>query len=103
MRGKLKCWAGTDPRRMIKREAEVAEFAVRRETGMSRSLWAAPVLLCAGLMLASCGEMGRLQTATPAVNPVKPNRTVAQTPAAEREHERSRPYGGAYDDPNSKP
>ena len=33
-------------------------------------------------------------------SPAKPNRTVAQTPAAEREHERIlSSYGGAYDDP----
>jgi len=67
---------------------------------MSRGLWAAPVLLCAGLMLAACGDMGRFQAATPAATPVKPNRTVVQTPAAEREHERIlSSYGGAYDDP----
>ena len=34
------------------------------------------------------------------MSPVKPNRTVAQTPASEREHERIlSSYGGAYDDP----
>jgi predicted Zn-dependent protease len=67
---------------------------------MSRSLWAAPVLLCAALALGGCGEMGRFQVATPAASPVKPNRTIAQTPAAEREHERILgSYGGAYDDP----
>jgi predicted Zn-dependent protease len=44
--------------------------------------------------------MGRFQTASPAASPAKPNRTVAQTPAAEREHERIlSSYGGAYDDP----
>src|SRR6266436_6537334 len=67
---------------------------------MSRGLWAAPVLLCAALLLSACGEMGRLQTAAPAAPPIKPNRTVVQTPAAEREHERIlSSYGGAYDDP----
>ena len=67
---------------------------------MSRGLWAAPVLLCASLVLAACGEMGRFQAAAPAATPVKPNRTVVQTPAAEREHERIlSSYGGAYDDP----
>ena len=67
---------------------------------MSRSLWAAPVLLCAALVLAACGDMGRFQAAAPAATPVKPNRTVVQTPAAEREHERIlASYGGAYDDP----
>jgi predicted Zn-dependent protease len=69
---------------------------------MSRRLWAAPVFLCAVLTLAACGDMGRFQTAASPAAPssVKPNRTVAQTPAAEREHERIlASYGGAYDDP----
>ncbi|GAC1497672.1 MAG: M48 family metalloprotease [Bradyrhizobium sp.] len=67
---------------------------------MSRSLRAAPVLLCAALALAGCGDLGRFQVASPAASPVKPNRTIAQTPAAEREHERILgSYGGAYDDP----
>src|SRR5580700_9591882 len=68
---------------------------------MSRRLWAAPAFLCAVLTLAACGDMGRFQTAAPAApSTVKPNRTVAQTPAAEREHERIlASYGGAYDDP----
>ena len=66
---------------------------------MGRSLWAAPVLLCAALTLAACGDMNRFQTAAPAASPVKPARTVAQTPAAEREHERIlASYGGAYGD-----
>src|SRR3954453_16943210 len=43
--------------------------------------------------------MGRLQTASPGSSPIKPNRTVAQTQAAEREHERILgSYGGAYGD-----
>src|SRR4051795_11898398 len=67
---------------------------------MGRSLWAAPALLCAAVALASCGDMSRLQTAAPPASPLKPNRTVAQTPAAEREHERIlASYGGAYGDP----
>src|ERR1700692_809866 len=68
---------------------------------MSRRLWAAPVLLCAGFALAGCGDIGRFQTASPiAAGPTKPARAVAQTPAAEREHERIlSSYGGAYDDP----
>src|SRR6202023_2373986 len=42
----------------------------------------------------------RFQTASPVASPAKPNRTVAQTPAAEREHERIlSAYGGSYDDP----
>src|SRR5260370_35126958 len=68
---------------------------------MSRRLWAAPVLLCAIFALAACGDISRFQTASPAASPTtKPARTVAQTPAAEREHERIlSPYGAAYDDP----
>ena len=44
--------------------------------------------------------MARFETAAPAATSPKPNRTVAQTPASEREHERIlSSYGGAYDDP----
>src|SRR6204780_2865687 len=68
---------------------------------MSRRLWAAPIVLGASLLLAACGDMSRFQTAQPSAStPSKPNHTVAQTPAAEREHERIlSSYGGAYDDP----
>jgi predicted Zn-dependent protease len=69
---------------------------------MSRSLRAAPVLLCAALALAACGELSRLQAPSPqaASAPLKPNRPATQTSAAEREHERIlASYGGAYDDP----
>ncbi len=68
---------------------------------MSRRLWAAPVLLGAALVLAACGDISRFQTASPAASPAaKPNRTVTQSPAAEKEHERIlSSYGGAYDDP----
>ena len=69
---------------------------------MSRQLWAAPIVLCAALALASCGgDLTRFQTATPtAPSPAKPNRTVVQSPAAEKEHERIlTSYGGTYDDP----
>src|SRR5437660_8194809 len=67
-----------------------------------RRLLAAPALLCAAFTLSACGNMGRFETAaSPTIgNPAKPARTVAQTPAAEREHERIlSSYGGAYDDP----
>jgi predicted Zn-dependent protease len=69
---------------------------------MSRRLWAAQALLCLGLGLAACSDMGKLQVASPTPTPVpKPIHTVAQTPAAEREHERIlASYGGAYDDPH---
>jgi predicted Zn-dependent protease len=80
----------------------VTDGAGRRETGMSRQLWAVPALLCAAFALAACGDIGRFQTASPAAPPApaKPNRTVAQSPAAEREHERIlTTYGGSYDDP----
>jgi predicted Zn-dependent protease len=62
---------------------------------------AASALLCAALSLAGCGDISRFQTASPTNPPAaKPARTVAQTPAAEREHERIlSSYGGAYDDP----
>jgi predicted Zn-dependent protease len=67
---------------------------------MSRSLWAAPALLCAAVALSGCGEMARFQIVSPAATPGKPSRVVAHTPAAEREHERILgSYGGAYDDP----
>src|ERR1700749_518979 len=82
----------------------VRECAGQRDDRMSRRLWAAPVVLCAILTLAGCGDLGtRFQTASPGtpVTPAKPqNRTVVQTPAAEREHEWIlSSYGGAYDDP----
>ncbi|SHI10248.1 M48 family metalloprotease [Bradyrhizobium erythrophlei] len=73
---------------------------------MSRRLWAAASLLCTAFALAACGDMSRFQTASPVASPAaaataaKPNRTVAKTPAAEREHERIlSSYGGTYDDP----
>ncbi len=78
----------------------VAKFVGRRERRMSRRLWAASSLLCAAFALASCGDMGRFQTASPAAIAAKPARAVAPSPAAEREHERIlSSYGGAYDDP----
>jgi len=55
----------------------VAGFVRRRERGTSRRLWAASALLCAAFALAACGDIGRFQTASPAANPAKPNRTVA--------------------------
>jgi predicted Zn-dependent protease len=80
----------------------VAEFAGRRKKRMSRRLWAAGSLLCAAFALSACGDLGRFQTSSSPTtpSPVKPARTVAQTPAAEREHERIlSSYGGSYDDP----
>jgi predicted Zn-dependent protease len=61
-------------------------------------------VLCAVLTLSACSDLGsRFQAASPGTpsTPAKPqNRTVVQTPAAEREHERIlSSYGGAYDDP----
>jgi len=60
----------------------------------------APALLAA-LMLAGCGDFSRFETpSASSSSPGKPARTLAQTPAAEREHERIlSSYGGAYDDP----
>ncbi len=80
----------------------MADIAGRRKKGMSRRLWAAPILVTASLLLAACGDMSRfqLQPISSATSAIKPNRTVVQTPAAEREHERIlASYGGAYDDP----
>jgi predicted Zn-dependent protease len=66
---------------------------------MSRRLWAAPILLCAIFALAGCSDVNKFQVPIPTASPLKA-RTVAQTPAAEREHERIlSSYGGSYDDP----
>ena len=72
---------------------------------LSRHLWAGPALLWVAATLAGCGDMGRLQTAVlqPAAPAIKPNRTIATTPASEKEHERIlASYGGMYDDPKLK-
>jgi predicted Zn-dependent protease len=68
---------------------------------MNRRLWAASLLFCASFVLAACGDLTRFQTASPTASPsAKPARTVTQTPAVEREHERIlASYGGSYDDP----
>ena len=85
------------------RMATLSDGAGQFETRTSRRLWAAPALLCATFTLAACGDLGtRFQTASPTqsstAKPVRP--AVAQTPAAEREHERIlSSYGGSYDDP----
>lgn len=78
---------------------------------MSR-FWAAPMVtafrsssavalaLGASFLLAGCGDISRFQTAGPTPAAIKPNRTIVQSPAAEKEHERIlSSYGGAYDDP----
>ena len=81
----------------------MTERSGRREGSAGRRLLAAPAVLCAALTLAACGSVaGRFDTASPTTTtaPAKPARTVAQTPASEREHERIlSSYGGAYDDP----
>ena len=85
-----------------KTSGSVAGLAGQQQKRDCRSRWAAPVLLCAGLALAACGDISRFQTPGPAlsVTPAKPNRAVVQTPASEREHERIlATYGGVYDDP----
>src|SRR5438094_3782800 len=80
--------------------ADLTHRARRREGNTGCRLLAAPALLCAALTLSSCGNLGKLETAPPTVAAPKPSRTVAQTPASEREHERIlASYGGAYDDP----
>jgi predicted Zn-dependent protease len=68
---------------------------------MNCRLWASPILLGAGLLLAGCGDINRFQTASPAPSTTpKPKSAFVQSPAAEKEHERIlTSYGGAYDDP----
>ncbi len=80
------------------------DSTARRDSRISRRLWAASVVLCAAATLSACGEMGKLQTASqppaPAAKPVAAARAVTPTVASEREHERIlAAYGGAYDDP----
>ncbi|ABD05263.1 Peptidase M48, Ste24p [Rhodopseudomonas palustris HaA2] len=73
----------------------------RRSIWRSRRWLAVPVLAGA-LALAGCGDFRRFETASiPSSTPAaKPSRPAAQSPAAEREHERIlATYGGAYDDP----
>ena len=78
----------------------MAECAGRHKTWMSRRLWAALMLLCAAFALSACSDVAKFQTPIPTASPLKA-RTVAQSPAAEREHERIlSSYGGSYDDPN---
>jgi predicted Zn-dependent protease len=82
----------------------VSDRTGRRESRITRRLWAASVVLCAAAALSACGEMGKLQTASqppaPATKPVAAARAVAPTAASEHEHERIlAAYGGAYDDP----
>ncbi|HMM87814.1 M48 family metalloprotease [Bradyrhizobium sp.] len=80
--------------------ADLTQRAERREGNTGCRLLAAPALLCAALALSACGNLGKIETAAPAAPTPKPSRTVAQTPASEREHERIlASYGGAYDDP----
>src|ERR1700724_1092390 len=67
---------------------------------MSRRLGAAPLRLCAAFALPACSDVAKFQTPIPTASPLKA-RTVAQSPAAEREHERIlSSYGGSYEDPN---
>ena len=73
---------------------------------MSRRLWAAPAWLCLSFALAGCGDIGRaFETTAQFADDARSHHQaetvpLAQTPAAEREHERIlSSYGGAYDDP----
>src|SRR3954470_18322729 len=81
----------------------MATFTARSRRRGRRIGWryfGAPALLSAALMLAGGGDFSRFQTPSASSSPAKPGRTLAQTPAAEREHERIlSSYGGAYDDP----
>ena len=96
----MNCLAGTSWLKVT----TVSNRTGRRDSRISRRLWAAPVLLCTTVALSACGEMGRLQTASlrpaPAAKPAVAARTVAPSAASEREHERIlAAYGGVYDDP----
>ena len=71
--------------------ADVTELCgTARGKDQAAAFWLRRRLLCAAFTLSACGNMGRFETAAPssATAPAKPNRTVAQTPASEREHER---------------
>lgn len=89
-----------EPNRIAISVVDLTQRATGREGKTGCRLLAAPVLLCAVLMVSACGNLGRYETAAPTLAAPKPNRTVAQTAASEREHERIlASYGGAYDDP----
>src|SRR3954469_20964504 len=81
----------------------MATFIARLRRRGRRIGWGhfpAPALVGAALMLAGCGDFSRFQTPSASSSPAQAGRTLAQTPAAEREHERIlSSYGGAYDDP----
>src|SRR3954467_11644739 len=67
---------------------------------ISRPSLVAPVLAGVAVMLAGCGDFSRFETPSASSSATKTARPPAQTPAAEREHERIlSSYGGAYDDP----
>ena len=71
--------------------------------GMSRHLWAAPAAAVCGSDARRLRRHGPLPDRSRCSRPlpaIKPNRTIATTPASEKEHERIlASYGGAYDDP----
>jgi len=72
----------------------------QRKTATNRGLRLAAALLCLGLALAGCSDMGKLQTATAPLPTPRPKPVIVQTPAVDREHERIlTSYGGSYDDP----
>jgi predicted Zn-dependent protease len=72
----------------------------QRKKAMSRGLGLASALLCLGLALSGCSDMGKLQTATAPLPTPRPKPAIVQSPAADREHERIlATYGGPYDDP----
>jgi predicted Zn-dependent protease len=83
------------------RVAAVVDGVGRRKARMSGRLWVSSITLGASLWLAGCGDISRFQTAAPSSpSSAKSSRTVVQSPAAEKEHERIlSSYGGAYDDP----
>src|SRR3954468_12756504 len=76
-------------------------FVRRRITVLSCGSRIAPALLCLGLALSGCSDMGKLQQATAPLPTPRPKPAMVQTtPATDREHERIlATYGGAYEDP----
>ena len=84
------------------RVADVTERAGRREGRTAAAFGLRPPCCARRSRFPPAAISARFETASPSSTaaPAKPNRTVAQTPASEREHERIlSSYGGAYDDP----
>ena len=124
--GRLRCWAGIvrDPKtghrfsigscankgwghnpvetdRIVIPVADLTHRAGRREGRQAAASWLRRRCCAPASTLVGLRQYGTVRDrGAPAAVRAKPNRTVAQTPASEREHERIlSSYGGAYDDP----